>query len=173
MPAVSAGRLMHCLYNMQVMQHAHKISPLQKATCRSACMRYGCHVGVINSHLHSMYRKGHHNSSAVLILYWVTMQARVARLRMVSGPHQQLWGDNAQSAQQGPTRMDDLNLTVAGKSLRVSRQAGSVPAIVPCIEKDYYDSLLCELVVRLHQGKECMCDTLRHSSCNPRWCNGG
>ena len=66
----------------------------------------------------------------------LTVQAQVAQLHQVSIPHQQLRGDNAQSAQQGPARVDDLNFTVASKSLRVSSQAGSVPAIVSCMSKD-------------------------------------
>ena len=50
----------------------------------------------------------------------------------LAAPHQQLRGNNAQSAQQGPARVDDLDLTVTGKSLRIRREAGSVPAIVSC-----------------------------------------
>lgn len=43
---------------------------------------------------------------------------------------QQLWHDAAERSQHGPARVDDLDLAVPGKGLRVGRQAGGVPAVV-------------------------------------------
>ncbi|GIL65756.1 hypothetical protein Vafri_19455, partial [Volvox africanus] len=43
---------------------------------------------------------------------------------------QQLGGHAAQGAKHGPAGMDQLQLAVALEGLRVSRQAGSVPAVV-------------------------------------------
>ena len=43
---------------------------------------------------------------------------------------QQLGGDDAQGAQQGPAGMDELQLAVLGEGLGVGGQAGGVPAVV-------------------------------------------
>jgi hypothetical protein len=43
---------------------------------------------------------------------------------------EELWGDASESAQHGPTSVDELDLAVAGESLWVSRETGSVPAVV-------------------------------------------